>query len=199
VHDAHGVTLALIALGAFHGINPAMGWLFATALGMQQKTAWGVMRALPPIVLGHALSVGAVILLAGALAVVIPFGTLRIVAALTLFVFAAYKIATRWRHPTWVGMQVGPWDLVLWSFLMASAHGAGLMLLPILLHVHPATAATAAFALTLHTIALFGTMTLVALAAYWIVGVEPLRRFWFNLDFVWGAALIVAGVVTLVA
>jgi hypothetical protein len=199
VHDANGVTLALIALGAFHGINPAMGWLFATALGLQQKSAWGVVRAIPPIVLGHALSVAAVILVAGALAVVIPFHTLRIIAALSLFCFAGYKIATRWRHPTWVGMQVGPWDLVLWSFLMASAHGAGLMLLPIVLHAQPATAATAVFALSVHTVALFGTMTFVALVAYWIVGVEPLRRFWFNLDFIWGAALIVAGIVTLVA
>ena len=55
---------AMLVLGAYHGINPGMGWLFAVALGMQQRSARGVWRALPPIALGHALAVGAVVLVA---------------------------------------------------------------------------------------------------------------------------------------
>lgn len=192
-----------------------MGWLFATALGLQERRAWGVLRALPPIALGHALAVAAVILVAGALAIVVPFTTLRVIAAGCLFAFAAYKIATRWRHPTWVGMRVGPGDLVLWSFLMALAHGAGLMLLPVLLHAQPAvvrahplhsataalataSATTAAFAVALHTVALFAVMGTIALLAYGVIGVQHLRRLWINLDFIWGGALIIAGIVTLV-
>ena len=116
--------LAVFGLGMFHGINPAMGWLFAVALGLQEQKRAAVFGALPPIVLGHALSIGIII---GAVLVArmnLPHRTLRIAAAVLLFAFGFYRLL-RTRHPTWVGMRVGFGDLKHWSYVMASVHGAG--------------------------------------------------------------------------
>lgn len=124
--------LALLGLGAFHGINPGMGWLFAVALGLQEQRRAAVLRALVPIALGHALSIGLVVLLIGLLHDVLPEAYVRWPVGLGLAGFGAYKLV-RSRHPRWVGMRVGFRDLTLWSFLMATAHGAGLMLAPVLL------------------------------------------------------------------
>ncbi len=124
--------LALLGLGAFHGINPGMGWLFAVALGLQEQRRGAVLRALVPIALGHALSIGLVVLLIGLLHDVLPEAYVRWPVGLGLAGFGAYKLV-RSRHPRWVGMRVGFRDLTLWSFLMATAHGAGLMLAPVLL------------------------------------------------------------------
>lgn len=123
---------ALLALGAFHGINPGMGWLFAVALGMQEGRRRAVFRALVPIALGHALSIGAVVLVVGLAQEVLPLEWLRWPIGAGLVLFGGYKLF-RMRHPKWVGMKVSFRDLVTWSFLMASAHGAGLMLVPVLL------------------------------------------------------------------
>src|SRR5690348_2465600 len=125
--------LTLIALGAFHGLNPAMGWLFAVALGLQEGRRAAVLRALPPIALGHAASVAAVLALLVAARGAAPAAAVRTVSALALVGFGAYKLIAGASHPRWVGMRVGARDLVAWSFLMSSAHGAGLMLLPALL------------------------------------------------------------------
>ncbi len=120
---------AMVLLGAYHGINPGMGWLFAVALGLQQGSARGVWRALPPIALGHALSVGVVLLAAGLAQMVVPMDVLKLVIAAILLGFGGYRL-WRHRHPRFGGMQVGFRDLTVWSFLMASAHGAGFMVLP---------------------------------------------------------------------
>src|ERR1700741_5635802 len=127
-------------LGAYHGINPGMGWLFAVALGMQQGNARGVWRALPPIALGHALAVGVVLAIAAAAQFVVPLDTLRFVVASILIAFGLYRL-WRHRHPVYGGMQVGFRDLTIWSFLMASAHGAGLMVLPFVMPVPAALSA----------------------------------------------------------
>jgi hypothetical protein len=124
------ITLPL--LGAFHGLNPAMGWLFAVAIGFQERRLRSVVTALVPITLGHALSVGLIAIPVGLLGLVIPQDLLLIAIGLTLLAFAGYKIATRFRHPRWVGMRLRHRELVLWSFLMATAHGAGLMLAPVI-------------------------------------------------------------------
>ena len=123
---------ALLALGAFHGINPGMGWLFAVALGLQEGRRRAVFRSLVPIALGHALSIGAVVLVVGLVQEAIPLEWLRWPIGAGLVLFGGYKLF-RMRHPKWVGMKVSFRDLVTWSFLMASAHGAGLMLVPVLL------------------------------------------------------------------
>jgi hypothetical protein len=124
--------LALFGLGAYHGINPGMGWLFAVALGLQEKRRRAVLAALPPIALGHALSVGVVLLVLWVARASVPALPLRVGAAAILFGFGLFRLV-RSRHPAWVGMRVGFRDLTLWSFVMATAHGAGLMLVPILL------------------------------------------------------------------
>lgn len=124
--------IALLGLGAFHGINPGMGWLFAVGLGLQEGRRRAVFRALVPIALGHALSIGVVVLVVGLAQAAIPLEWLRWPVGAGLVLFGGYKLF-RMKHPKWVGMKVSFRDLVTWSFLMASAHGAGLMLVPVLL------------------------------------------------------------------
>ena len=204
--------LAVFGLGMFHGINPAMGWLFAVALGLQEQKRAAVFRALPPIVLGHALSIGLIIAAVLVARVNLPHRTLRIASAGLLFAFGFFRLL-RTRHPNWVGMRVGFSDLTLWSFVMASAHGAGLMLVPFFLpsaaseqsshhHAHQMHAwAFANFsvpslliaAVVVHTLGYLLISGLVAIVVYEKLGVAILRRAWFNIDFVWMLALMITG------
>jgi hypothetical protein len=202
---------AMVFLGAYHGINPGMGWLFAVALGMQQGSARGVWRALPPIALGHAVAVGLVLALAAAARLVVPLAALNPLLAAMLIALGGYRL-WRHRHPRIGGMQVGFRDLTLWSFLMASAHGAGLMVLPFVLpapttvaaadhhhahHVHATAANAAAAAVALHTAAYFTVMALAAWIVYRKLGLGLLRKAWFNMDWLWAGALVLAGAVVL--
>jgi hypothetical protein len=201
-------------LGVYHGINPGMGWLFAVALGLQEKSGKAVVRALPPIALGHAASVGATVALLGIGQAGVPLTYLKWLTAAFLVGFGLFKLVKP-RHPRWVGMRVGFRDLTLWSFLMATAHGAGLMLLPVFLlgegeaPCHgPACHQAAGLvlrswggylaAVLLHT----GTMLLaaggIALLVYYKFGVAILRQAWVNLDRIWAVALVLAGVVALI-
>jgi hypothetical protein len=204
--------LAVFGLGVFHGINPAMGWLFAVALGLQEQKRAAVFRALPPMVLGHALSIGIIIAAVLIARVSLPHRTLKIAAAAILFAFGFYRLL-RSRHPNWVGMRVGFGDLTLWSFVMASAHGAGLMLVPFFLQSPGAQAAHQhdthqmhawAFAnfsapslliasVVVHTLGYLMTTALVAIVVYEKLGVAILRRAWFNIDLVWMLALMITG------
>jgi len=201
-------------LGAYHGINPGMGWLFAVALGMQQGSVRGVWRALPPIALGHAASVGVVLAAASLAGLVVPLELLKILVASLLMVTGLYRL-WRHRHPRFGGMLVGFRDLTAWSFLMASAHGAGFMVLPFVMpatdalsaaghqHAHMAssvhaTMATAeATAVTIHTLAYLAVMTTVAFVVYRKLGLSLLRTAWINMDWVWAGALTVTGIVVL--
>jgi len=208
--------LAVFGLGMFHGINPAMGWLFAVALGLQEQKRAAVYRALPPIALGHALSIGIIIAVVLLARVTVPHRTLKIAAAALLFAFGSYRLL-RSRHPNWVGMRVGFGDLTLWSFVMASAHGAGLMLIPFFLpsqavggshhDAHQMHAwAFANFsapslliaAVVVHTLGYLLTTALVAIVVYEKLGVAILRRAWFNIDLAWMLALMMTGVFILV-
>jgi hypothetical protein len=207
--------LVLACLGAFHGINPGMGWLFAVALGLQEKSQQAVRRALLPIALGHAASIGVVVLVVGLLQSVLPEYVVRYLCAAVLGVFGCMRLV-RARHPRWVGMRVGFRDLTLWSFLMASAHGAGLMLVPVLLQwpaedashyrlmaaLWPPSALTSPAlilaAVGVHTLSLFLVTSAVALLVYEKLGVAFLRHAWLNLDVLWAAALCIAGVMALV-
>ena len=122
----------LVLLGAYHGINPGMGWLFAVALGMQEQDGKAVAKALVPIALGHALAIGVVVLAAALLRMALPLMAIRYSVAAILVGLGIFSLIGHW-HPRWVRMQVGFRDLTAWSFLVASAHGAGLMVLPVLL------------------------------------------------------------------
>ena len=203
---------AMAFLGVYHGINPGMGWLFAVALGLQHGSARGVWRALAPIVAGHAAAVGAVLLVAGLAQMIVPLDTLRFVVASMLVVLGLYRLR-RHGHPRFGGMQVGFRDLMAWSFLMASAHGAGVMMLPFVMpsvpvsaaghaHLHSAHAATGlaaagGLAVAVHTLAYFTAMALIAWIVYRRLGLSLLRTTWFNLDWIWAGALVVTGVVVL--
>ncbi len=203
--------LALAGLGAYHGINPAMGWLFAVALGLQERSRAAVLRALLPIALGHELSIVLVVLLVGGAQLVAGLDALRLAGAVLLVLFGLYKFARPRSHPRWVGMRVSGRELVLWSFLMSTAHGAGLMLFPVLLgmpsgrHAHSAEVDSLssiqwtqdAAAVLLHTLAMLLVMGAVAVLVYEKFGLAILRRAWVNLDLVWAAAFLGAGLITL--
>ena len=211
--------LTLFGLGAFHGINPGMGWLFAVALGLQEKSRRRVWAALPPIAVGHALSIGIVTAVLWLAQASLPGRALRYGAAALLFGFGLYRLL-RSRHPSWVGMRVGFRDLVVWSFLMASAHGAGLMLIPVLLgwsqgqegHMghgghdhHPMPGLTPQqivasldplrwlAAVGVHTAGHLLVAALIAVLVYEKLGLAMLQRAWFNLDLVWVIALMLSG------
>ena len=191
-------------LGTWHGVNPAMGWLFAAALGMQERRASAVVRALPPIVLGHAASVATVVLMAAGAERVLPAIALRVAGAAILLGYAALLLRRR-VHPRRVGMRLGARGLFAWSFVMASAHGAGLMLLPLVLSPgeHAAHANHGATlqggVLAVHTGALLLAMTGAALVAFRLSDVSFLRRAWIDTDTLWSGALAVSGVVILIA
>jgi hypothetical protein len=195
--------LALVGLGAFHGLNPAMGWLFAVALGLHQQDRRVVWLSVVPIALGHALSV---VVLAAAFfwaGLVIDARIVRIGAGLVLIGWALYHWRYGHRHRVRFGMQTGLLGLGVWSFLMATAHGAGLMLWPVLMPLCIAAASepdgagplvTALIGIGVHTLAMLVTTTVVAVAVYEWVGLEILRRAWINVDLVWTFALVAAGV-----
>jgi len=203
---------AMALLGTYHGINPGMGWLFAVALAMQSGDARAIWRALPPIALGHALAVGAVLLIATLAQMVIPLATLKVVVACCLATLGGYRL-WRHRHPRFGGMRVGAADLTLWSFLMASAHGAGFMVLPFVMampahllaseHAHAHAPASGAvpfasiLALAVHSCAYLATMALVAQVVYRRLGLMLLRSAWINLDWIWAGALVVTGFIVL--
>ena len=213
-HGEVGTTAlwVMLLLGAYHGINPAMGWLFAVALGMQQQKASAVARSLVPIAIGHALAIGGVVLAAAFLGRVLPAGAIRYPVAAVLIGLGTYCLI-RHRHPRWVRMQVGFRDLTVWSFLMASAHGAGLMVVPVLLgsstveaqgsmagHNHMASATSplaGVLATGVHTFAYLAVTGLVAWLVYRKFGLALLRKTWVNFDLIWAVALVATGLVTL--
>jgi len=211
--------LILFGLGAYHGINPAMGWLFAVSLGLQNRSRRAVLMAIPPIAIGHAISIVLVVGLLWLAQASLPLTWVRYGAAAILFAFGLSRFI-RSRHPKWVGMRVGFRDLTLWSFLMASAHGAGLMLLPVLLgrsetpdhashsshiaHLAPQQMPSMndpsqwLAAVVVHTAGYLLVSLLIALLVYEKLGLSLLRRAWFNVDVVWMFALMISGLALLI-
>ena len=210
MNDVHTWGL-LTALGAFHGVNPGMGWLFAVALGLQERRRGAVLSALVPLGLGHVLAVAVAILLAAVVGTVLSAAALRAVTAVALIAFGAYRLV-RHAHPAWASMRVGFNRLTLWSFLMASAHGAGLMVVPIFLrmtdqpgahahHMHHAAAAatlgTTLVATALHATGYLAVTGVVALVVFEKFGLGLLRKAWLNTDMMWAAALVITGAATM--
>jgi hypothetical protein len=216
--------IAIVGLGAYHGIDPSMGWLFAVALGMQEHSRAKVVTALWPIALGHMLSIGAVVALVGWARFAAASSLLRPAGAAILILFGIFRYLRPGAHPRWVAMRVKWYELVLWSFLMASAHGAGLMLFPILMDMpgsaamshgmshgvhghlmHQSMAAMGSLSLVqdvavvlLHTGAMLCVMGTIAVVVYDRVGLAFLRSAWINLDVIWAGALIAAGLLSLI-
>ena len=204
--------LALAALGAYHGLNPAMGWLFALALGLQEKRRSAVIGALFPIALGHAVAITLAILVLRFVQYFLPMSILKWSVASILFVLGLYRLV-RASHPRGAGMRVGGRDLFVWSFLMASAHGAGLMLLPVLMarpmpgmahnlangsDVVPSSMSAYAIGLAvlIHTVSMLavaGILAILFFETYEKAGLQLLRHAWLNFDLLWSIALLVGG------
>ena len=220
-----GLLLVMVAFGAYHGLNPGMGWLFALSLGLQRQSERAIWVSLLPIAAGHAASLVLVAALVVAGARFISTSTLQVVTAVLLLGFGLYKVFNYYRHPRWVGMKVGLRDLTWWSFLMAMAHGAGLMIAPLVLALAtpalaspPAAAAMApevmsaahaghqvtlssgwgvGLGVALHTLSMLVVMAVVAWVVYRRFGLAILRQHWVNFDLIWAAALLLVGAIAL--
>ncbi|MGA8575836.1 MAG: hypothetical protein WB609_09195 [Candidatus Cybelea sp.] len=203
------VWLTLFLLGCYHGINPGMGWLFAVALGFQERRTVAVLRAIAPLALGHVASVTIVVLAATFATFAFPHRAVHLASAGILLAFGLYRLL-RARHFRWVGMRVGFWGLMLWGFLMSTAHGAGLMLLPFVTSTRATMAmpmpgtqtlghgyALGWLMVAVHTLGYLLTMTAVALVVYRKLGIRFLRTGWLNVDLFWALALIVTGIIAL--
>lgn len=203
-------------LGAYHGLNPAMGWLFAVALGMQERDRGAVLRALPAIAIGHEASIMLVAVVVLGLGVVTDPSVLHLGAGIALVAFGLFRFIKPRAHFRWVKGTVNRRELTWWSFLMSSAHGAGLMVAPVLIGAGAATDAAASsdhaiaavqenglsipgsvLGITLHVAAMLAVMAVVALMVYDHVGVSVLKKAWINLDWVWAGAFVLAGVLTM--
>jgi hypothetical protein len=209
-----GQIAALAALGAFHGLNPAMGWLFAVARGMQERSRWALLRSLPPIAAGHLASVAIVAAVVSATRSAVAASVVGVAGGILLVGYGLWRLLSE-RHFRWAGMRLSLWQLTGWSFLVSTAHGAGLMLLPVLvteptpmtgmhhLVTAPTMAGTPLAALQglaaagVHTVAMFSVMAGCALLVYEFVGVNVLRRAWFNVDRLWAAVMVGAGALTI--
>lgn len=213
-----GPWLGLVALGLFHGLNPAMGWLFAVALALQRQRPAQLLTATGYIALGHLASLLVVMAALLAVGAFLPLRWVRLAAGGILLAFGIYRVILYYRHPRWVGMNVGGRDLILWSFLMATAHGAGLMLAPVVLALTDRLAVSGlagelgehgqflslsdapvwwVIGLLAHTVIMLAAMLAAAAIVYYRVGLAFLRRGWVNLDLLWAGALVLAGLATL--
>ncbi|HET6160368.1 MAG TPA: hypothetical protein VFE34_18635 [Dongiaceae bacterium] len=202
--------LVLAGLGAFHGLNPAMGWLFAVALGLHRNSRIVIVEALPAIAMGHAVSIALVagtVVLAG---IAIEAHALLAGSGILLIGWAIFHQLYGHRQRVRIGMRTGLAGLALWSFLMATAHGAGLMVLPALIPLCLANsplgeiAAQGSVGITLaavgiHTAAMLVVTGVIAIAVREWLGLAVLRSAWINFDLIWTAGLVLAGVILLLS
>jgi hypothetical protein len=198
--------LGVAGLGVFHGVNPAMGWLFAVALGLHRHSRRIVLLSLAPMALGHALSIWLVATSVLALGTIVDASTLQLAGGALLIAWSAYHWLYGHRHRVRIGMTTGLAGLAAWSFLMATAHGAGLMLVPALIPIcsgrpllGEASMLLALLAVSLHTLATLLVTGVIAVTVYEWIGVGFLRRGWINFDMLWTGMLASAGLLLIVA
>jgi hypothetical protein len=216
---SHGAAwLTLIGLGAYHGVNPAMGWLFAVSRGMQERSRRAVLRSLVPIAIGHEMSIALVAALVVGLSVVADSSTLRLIAAGTLFAFGIFRFVKPHAHFRWTSMRVSDRELTLWSFLMSTAHGAGIMVAPVIIGLESsidrsgakahdradlslldASLGVGAVGIALHVLAMLAVMGVVAVLVYDRLGLKVLRTAWINTDGLWAGAFVLAAFITLLS
>ena len=199
--------LVMAGLGAYHGLNPAMGWLFAVGLGLQERSRRAVLRSLAPIALGHELALAVVAAAVVALGLFADAEPLKLGAAIALVAFGIFRFARPRAHPRWALAKVNRRELTWWSFLMSSAHGAGLMVAPVLVgatagssgdhHVQGASVGEALAVMTVHVGAMLAVMAAIALLVYEKLGVSVLSKAWLNTEQAWAAAFVAAGLFTL--
>lgn len=199
--------LTFAGLGAFHGLNPAMGWLFAVARGLHRQSRMVVIASLVPITIGHGISIAVIANLLVIAGYLVPDTVVRIGAAVLLLGWAGYHWRFGHRHRVRFGMLVGFWGLVAWSFLMATAHGAGLMLWPAMMGTciggssgagNPEVLGATLAAVGIHTLAMVVTTAVVAGLVHEWLGLAVLRRAWLNVDMLWVWALVMTSGLLLV-
>jgi len=202
-----GLWLAVVALGAYHGCNPGMGWPLAVSNAMCEKRDAAVFTTLGPLAVGHFLAMAVVLLPFSFVVGLLDWSAaIRLTAGLMVGAFGLYKLVNR-RHPRSLN-RVRPSQLTLWSFLIATAHGAGLMLLPIYLGLcstaggHAAVAdlmrtglVTAVAVCAVHTAVMVTAGGLTAWIVYRHLGLRFLRSAWLNLDSVWAVSLMLTGAI----
>ena len=216
--DAWAAAGALLSLGALHGLNPGMGWLFAVAVGVQHGERRAVWRALGLLALGHALAIAAAVAITLGLGVVLPSAGVHWGAAALLISLGVWQLRGH-RHPglgRWrVGLRASGRELILWSFIVATAHGAGLMAAPFALravgagvanhagHASHSSVALASvvsvdwptlWATSVHTSGYLLVTAVLAVLVYERAALHLVRRAWINFDLVWAAALVLTGV-----
>ena len=207
-----GLWLAVVASGLYHGVNPGMGWPLAVSAGLMGRGQRDVVGALAPLAAGHLLSMLVILLPFALMTALLDWQReIRIGASAAVIAFGVFRLVNR-RHPRALA-RIRPTQLALWSFAIATAHGAGLMLLPIYLGlcstedldtVHRASsilmaqnAATAVLVSLTHTLSMVTAGGVIALIVYGSLGLKFISRSWFNLDFVWAMSLILIGAIGL--
>lgn len=205
--------LAVIASGLYHGINPGMGWPLAVSAGLMQRSSRALLAALGPLAIGHLLAMLVVILPFALLITLVEWQrTIRVGASATVIAFGIYRLIER-RHPRSLA-RIPPTQLAFWSFAVAIAHGAALMLVPIYLGLcrkaetdqgHAAANSLINTSLTMallvavvHAGAMIAAGGSLAWLVYRYLGLKFMARSWFNLDTVWALSLVLVGAVALV-
>jgi hypothetical protein len=207
-----GLWAAVIASGIYHGVNPGMGWPLAVSAGLMERSPRAFWVALGSLAVGHLFSM---------LVAILPFALLtsllvwqqqiRIVAGLLVIGLGCFLLL-RSGHPR-VLARIRPSRLVLWSFAIAVAHGAGLMLVPIYLGLcrsgdldrgHQAAGLLISsnygmgiLVSLVHSLALLVAGGLMGWLVYRYLGLKFVARSWFNLDAIWATSLILVGVLAL--
>jgi hypothetical protein len=207
-----GLWLAVIASGLYHGMNPGMGWPLAVSAGLMERSSKALVVALWPLTVGHLLAMFVVILPFALLVALVEWQQqIRIGASLLVIGFGIFRFVNR-RHPR-VLARMRPTQLGLWSFTVAIAHGAGLMLVPIYLGLcqaadldkgHDAAGALinanlgmAVLVSVVHSVAMIAAGGSLAWLVYRYLGLKFVSRSWFNLDATWAFSLILVGALSL--
>lgn len=208
------IWLTIIAVGLYHGLNPAMGWPLAVANGLTERRAGAVLTTLLPLGGGHFAAMAIVLVPFAWLSLYVQWSReIRLGAGALVLLFGIFRLVNR-RHPQALA-RVRPTHLAWWSFLMATAHGAGLMLVPFMLalcapgdvamaapdsghvtvmnYLARSNVVTAVAVAAVHTLAMMLAGLGAAWAVYRYLGLQFLRRAWLDLDLVWGASLVIAG------
>jgi hypothetical protein len=204
--------LAVIASGIYHGANPAMGWPLAVSAALMERSPRALLAALRPLAAGHLLATLVMLLPFALLIALVEWQrSLQIGAAVVVIAFGIFRLVNR-RHPRALA-RIPPTQLLLWSFAVAVAHGAGLMLVPIYLGLcgpadldsgHEAAGTlveanlgTAVLVAVVHALAMIAAGGCLAWLAYRYLGLKFVSRSWFNLETSWAVSLILVGTIAL--
>lgn len=179
--------LVFFLLGLYHGINPAMGWLLATSVGIEYRSRKALFFALIALTLGHATAIGTVIFGIGWLKLYIPFHFIQTITAITLFALGGYHLYRHW-HPKWMTLHVGYSTIFFWSFVVASAHGAGIMLIPFLMDKG------GLLLLCIHTLGYFFAALGASFFLFETLKLNLLQKKWMNFELIWSLSLLITAV-----